>query len=76
MHCATYADIEDANSLLYVEEWETRDAMDARLRAEDLRVLLSVLDLACEPPMFQLDTISETQGLEAIEAARSGASPG
>jgi quinol monooxygenase YgiN len=71
-HCSTYADVEDPNSLLYVEEWATQDAIEARLRAADLRVLLSVLDLACEPPTIRLDTINETRGLEAIAMARAG----
>lgn len=71
--CAVYADVEDENTLVYVEEWETQEALDERLRAEDLRILLSALDLSSEPPVVRFDTISGTQGMEVIAAARTGA---
>lgn len=72
--CGTYVDIEDENIMVYVEEWETQEALDERLRVEDLRVLLSVLDLSAETPVVRFDTISGTQGMEVIAAARTGAS--
>jgi quinol monooxygenase YgiN len=72
--CGTYVDVDDENSLVYTEEWETQEALDERLRADDLRVLLSVLDLASEAPVVRFDTISGTQGMEVIAAARTGAS--
>ncbi|HOW71105.1 MAG TPA: antibiotic biosynthesis monooxygenase [Phycisphaerae bacterium] len=70
--CGTYVDVEDENTLVYVEEWETQAAIDERLRAEDLRVLLSVLDLSSEPPVVRFEAIGETRGMEVIAAARAG----
>ena len=37
-----------------------------------MRVLLSVLDLASEPPVVRFDTISLTRGMEVIVTARAG----
>jgi quinol monooxygenase YgiN len=74
--CGTYVDLEDENTLVYAEEWETQEALDRRLRAEDLRVLLSVLDLSSEPPIVRFDTIDKTQGMELIAAARAGSGGG
>lgn len=71
--CGTYVDVEDENTLVYVEEWETQEAIDGRLRAEDLRVLLSVLDLSAELPVVRFDTINKMQGMEVIAAARDKA---
>ncbi|MBP7937843.1 MAG: antibiotic biosynthesis monooxygenase [Phycisphaerae bacterium] len=73
--CATYVDVEDENILVYVEEWETQEALVDRLRAEDLRVLLSVMDLSSERPVVRFDTIIGTQGMEVIAAARAAAAP-
>lgn len=72
MACGTYVDVEDENALVYTEEWETQEALDQRLRAEDLKVLLSAVDLAPEPPVVRFDTISGTHGMDVIVAARSG----
>lgn len=69
--CGTYVDFEDENTLLYIEEWETQKAIEEHLRAKDLKVLLSVLDLAAEPPVVRFDTIERTEGMEVIAAARS-----
>ncbi len=74
--CGIYVDVEDENTLVYVEEWEAREALDERLRADDLRVLLSVLDLSCESPVVRFDTIGKTQGMEVISAARAGVGGG
>lgn len=69
--CRIYADVEDENTLTYVEEWETQEALNERLRADDVRVLLSALDHACEPPIVRFDAIKGTQGMEIIAAARA-----
>jgi quinol monooxygenase YgiN len=71
--CAAWVDVEDENAFVYTEEWETREALDEHLRTEDVRVLLSALDLASEPPVIRFQTISDTQGMEVIAAARSQA---
>jgi len=74
--CGTYVDVEDGNTLVYVEEWETQDDLDQRLRTGDVRVLLSVLDLASEPPCVHFHTINRTRGMEVIVAARTKAEGG
>lgn len=71
--CGAFVNIEDENTLAYVEEWETQEALDGRLRSDDLRILLSVLDLATEAPAVRFDAVSETKGMEAIATARAGA---
>lgn len=68
--CGVYVNVEEEDCLIYAEEWETQEALDRRLRTGDLKVLLSVLDLAPEPPVVRFDTINETQGMEVIAAAR------
>jgi quinol monooxygenase YgiN len=65
-----YVDVEEGNAILYMEEWETQADLQAHLRSEALRVLLSVMDLASGPPDTCFDTVSETRGMEVIAAAR------
>jgi quinol monooxygenase YgiN len=71
----SYADIEEDNVILYTEEWETQGDLQAHLRSEALRVLLSVMDLASDPPDVRFDRVSETRGMEFLAAARQGQPP-
>lgn len=57
--------------LLYIEEWATQEDLSERLRNVDLRILLSVLDLASEAPSVRMDVISETSGMERIAVTRA-----
>jgi hypothetical protein len=58
-----------------MEEWETQGDLQAHLRSEALRVLLSVMDLASDPPDVRFDRVSETRGMEFLAAARQGQPP-
>jgi quinol monooxygenase YgiN len=71
-----YVGIDDESTVLYVEQWENQGDLDAHLRSDDVRVLLSVIDLASEFPDVRFDTISETGGMDVIAAARQGNEPG
>ena len=54
----------------FLEKWETQERLERHIRSEDFRKVLAVMDLACEPPEIEFDTISQTQGMELIQALR------
>ncbi|PKN22703.1 MAG: antibiotic biosynthesis monooxygenase [Deltaproteobacteria bacterium HGW-Deltaproteobacteria-21] len=71
--CLSYEvslDIEDKNVFSLVEEWETRDDLRLHWRSDRFGVLLGTKALLCEPPKFQIHTVSYSEGREAIHAAR------
>jgi quinol monooxygenase YgiN len=68
--CHVNADIDDRNVLFFSEEWDTQSSLERHVRSVRFRNLLSVLDLATEPPDIRIHTITETRGLEVIRAAR------
>jgi len=67
---AVFCDIEDKNRLNLLEEWQTRQDLDHHLRSQRFGVLLGSKTLLCEPPKIQIHTVSLTEGMEAIHAAR------
>ncbi len=69
--CGFYQDVDDPDAILFVEEWESRESLDHHIKAEPYRILLSLMELSVEPPEIKLNTISKTEGLEAIEVLRS-----
>ena len=70
--CDFYQDLNDPDALLYVEEWQSRQNLEHHVKSDLYRIILSLMDLSDGPPKFKLSTISKTEGLEAIEAVRSG----
>ena len=69
--CEFYQDLNDPDAVLYVQEWESRANLDDHIKSDSFRIVLSLMELSVETPEIKLNTISQTEGLEAIEALRS-----
>ena len=69
--CGFYQNLNDPDTVLFVEEWESRESLDRHIKSESYRIILSLLELSGEPPKIKINTVSKTEGLEAIEALRS-----
>ena len=70
--CKFYQDMDDPDSMLFMEEWSSREEYEHHIKSDTFRIILSLIDLSDEAPLFKLNTISKTEGLEAIEAVRIG----
>ena len=71
--CVSYAvfcDIEDKNRFSLLEEWETREDLDYHIRSHRFGVLLGSKTLLRAPPKIQINTVSQSEGMEAIDAVR------
>ena len=73
--CHLYADLEDANVLLFAQEWVDGEELTDQLRADDARVLLSALDCATDPPEVRVDTLVDGEGMEFIARCVEGEWP-
>lgn len=68
--CLSYAvscDIEDKNSFILLQEWEIRQDLDRQIRSHRFGVLLGSKTLLGKPPKIQIHTVSQPEGMEAIE---------
>ena len=70
--CKFYQDMDDPDSMLFIEKWSSRKEYEHHVRSDTYRIILSMIDLSDVTPSFKLNTISKTEGLEAIEAVRIG----
>ena len=68
------SDVDAADSIEYVEEWETTTGLQDRIRTASFSQLLAVMETAPAEPSFELRTISEVRGLPFVAAVR-GLSP-
>jgi quinol monooxygenase YgiN len=69
--CRFYQDLNDPDTALYVEEWESWDSLEHHIKSDSYRIILSLMELSEMAPEINLKTISKTEGLEVIEALRS-----
>lgn len=66
-----FQDIEDENVFSLVKEWETREDLDHHMRTDRFSVLLGTKILLNEQQSIQFHTISHSEGIEVVHAARS-----
>ncbi len=69
--CHLYADVGEAGSLLYVEEWATRRDLEREMRSDRFTRMLSVMESSPMAPVLEFRFVSQTRGLEYIAEVRS-----
>jgi quinol monooxygenase YgiN len=70
--CDVWTDEADDCAVRYEVRWSSEDTMRRRVRCEDFTRLLEVLESAPERPTVQFDFVTRCEGLEYVEAVRSG----
>jgi quinol monooxygenase YgiN len=66
-----FRDLEDENAFSLIDEWKTREDLEQHLRSAKFGVLLGTKSLLCEPPNIQIHTVSNSEGIAAVIAARN-----
>jgi quinol monooxygenase YgiN len=69
---AVFCDIEDKNRFSMLGEWETREDLNQHFMSHRFGALLGTKSLLDNPMQIQVHTVSQSEGMEAIETARSG----
>jgi quinol monooxygenase YgiN len=62
--------IEDAKVFSLIDEWESREDLEQHIRSAKFGVLLGTKSLLCEPANIQIHTVSDSEGMAAVDAAR------
>ena len=69
VHCELSADVRDANTLHYVEEWVTETDLRYEIRSERFHRLIAVMETAAQQPKFEVQLVSASFGLEYVRNA-------
>ena len=69
--CRLAFDIDNEKRIYLDETWESRTRLDAHLRSDIFSALLGSVRLLGETYAIQINECSRTDGLEAVQAARS-----
>jgi len=72
--CLSYgisSDIEYGNIFYLISEWETRQHLEKFLRSDSFSVLLGTRSLLSEPLKIDILTVSNFEGVEAVDLIRT-----
>ena len=63
-------DAQDPDVVFYLEEWLSAGGLERRVASPNFRGLLSILEMAAEPPTLEFREIARTRGLEYVASVR------
>ena len=69
--CCVYEQINDTRAVLYVEQWQTREALERHVQSSMYIRLLTAVELSGDAPEIKFFDVAETTGMELIERLRS-----
>jgi quinol monooxygenase YgiN len=65
-----FCDIEDKNIFSLIETWENREYLEHHLKSDRFGILLGTKSLLNQPLKIQIHTVSHSEEMEAVRAAR------
>jgi quinol monooxygenase YgiN len=68
--CHIYEEQGPESTVVLVERWESKAALEAHLRSETYRRILGAIELSGTPPEVEFDYVSATDGIDLIERSR------
>ncbi|MEE4602649.1 MAG: antibiotic biosynthesis monooxygenase family protein [Desulfobacteraceae bacterium] len=70
LSCHVLRDVENKNVFSLIQKWETREDLDDHLKSDRFSVLLGTKSLLCERQQIEIHTVSYSEGMETVNAAR------
>ena len=68
-HCV-FCDILDEKRFCILETWKNREDLDRHIATDRFSALLGAKILWCEPLDIEIHTVTDSEGMEAVYAAR------
>ena len=70
LSCALHEADDIQRSIIYMEQWETKEDLQQHIQSNIYLMILNAMELARQTPEIRFHNVSETMGLELIEALR------
>ena len=67
-----YADLNRRQTLLLVEEWESREQFERNLDAAKLNIIVAAIELSSEAPVVRLNSVVREEGVQTLAHHRHG----
>lgn len=71
VYCGIYEGCSAERSILYLEEWESKEQLYAHIQSDMYFRVLAAMDLAARAPDLRFHEVSEPVGMELIRSLRA-----
>ena len=68
--CQVYRKIDDEDTLVMIQKWESSEVMERYIRSANYRVVMELMELSNEQPEVSFETVSGTLGMKYLNAVR------
>lgn len=69
--CGVYEGLDGNRTILYIEQWESRESFQNHVRSSSYLPVLNAIDLAQRLPKISFHEVTSTESMELIEALRA-----
>ena len=66
-----YADLDKRQTLLFVEEWESREQFENNLDTAKLNTIVAAIELSSELPVVHVDSVVREEGVDTLALHRT-----
>jgi quinol monooxygenase YgiN len=66
-----YADLDKRNTLLFVEEWQSREQFERNLDVRKLSTIVAAIELSSEAPIVRVDSVERREGVNTLAIHRT-----
>jgi quinol monooxygenase YgiN len=70
VRCSISQDLENPDTIVYTEEWQSETYLENHIRSPHYRELLAIIDLSASEPEVRFYTTGEIKGMEYLESIR------
>jgi quinol monooxygenase YgiN len=71
MQAQLYADLDKRKTLLFVEEWESREQFERNLDTAKLNTIVAAIELSSDAPLVRVDLVEREEGVDVLAVHRS-----
>jgi quinol monooxygenase YgiN len=71
MQAQLYADLDKRRTLLFVEEWESREHFEHNLDMAKLNAIVAAIELCSEAPVVHIDSVLREEGVDTLALYRN-----
>jgi quinol monooxygenase YgiN len=71
MQAQLYADVDKRRTLMFVEEWESREQFERNLDAAKLNTIVAAIELSDQAPVVRVDSVVREEGVDTLAPYRT-----
>jgi quinol monooxygenase YgiN len=71
VRCRIYEGLDENHTILYVEQWESEQALYNHIQSSSYLAVLNAIDLGRTEPRISFHEVSDTRSMDLIEALRN-----